>query len=78
MDENKKVYNVWIIYDSDDSEVEDNLIGVFSTREKAEEAVLETKSKLDSEDLSEDVKEVVIDEIDLDVNMWLKYSSFGE
>ena len=78
MDEDKKVYNVWIIYDSDDSEVEDNLIGVFSTREKAEEAVLETKSKLDSEDLSEDVKEVVIDEIDLDVNMWLKYSSFGE
>ena len=61
------VYDVWIEFEDEE---EAQLVGVFTTKLKAQQAITEVKRKLKEEEIEYEC--VVMYEKELDVNYWLK------
>lgn len=63
------VYEVWVEFDSNDTFVEDDCIGIFTTEEKADKAI-EIANQIIKRDDIQDVREIVKYTKDLDKNYW--------
>ena len=63
------VYEVWVEFDSNDTFVKDDCIGIFTTEEKADEAIEIAKQIIKKDDI-QDVREVAKYAKELDKNYW--------
>lgn len=64
------VYKVMVLFDSDDKYVEDQFVGIYTTEDKAKEAIKQAIKRIKEEGIDE-VIDVQMYPIELDKNYWM-------